>query len=224
MMGSLGERLTATSPTFATDRLATVLRETHAFHPEGHYLYPADDRGNHLQGYFLLEPVAAEPRFVEWIAEDLATWTDRARIAFDVLFAPAQPAVHTLAEAVARRTGRPTAYWEYLPSGRFGERLVEGQVDRGSRALVFNGVSHTGRCVGRRLPDFVERLGATSVAAAVFVKGSAPKVAEIEASLGYRFYAALQADVPVFAPTGCPLCARDGPPVPWTALLGRGTS
>ncbi len=223
-MGSLGERLTATSPTFPPERLATILRDTHAFHREGHYLYPADNRGNHLQGYFLLEPVAADRRFVEWIAEDLVAWTHRARIEFDVLFAPAQPAVRSLAEAIARKAGRPTAYWEYLPSGRFGERLVEGRVDRGARALVFNGVSHTGRCVGQRLPEFVNRLGGTSVAAAVFVKGTAPKVGETEARLGDRFYAALRAEVPVFAPTGCPLCARDGPPVPWTDLLERGSS
>ncbi len=220
-MGSLGERLTAVSATFPRDRLEAILREAAPFHPEGHYLYPADDQGNHLQGYFLLEPVAVPPRFVDWIAEDVAAWIDRTGVEFDVLFAPAQPAVTVLADAIAARTGRPAAYWEYLPSGRFGERLVRGRVPRGSRAIVFNGVSHTGRCVGQRLPEFVERLGGTSVAAAVFVKGSAPKVAETEARLKDRFYAALRAEVPVFSPASCPLCARGGPPVPWTTLLGR---
>jgi len=218
-MGSLGERLTATSETFPQERLEMILREARPFHADGHFLYPADDRGNHLQGYFLLEPVAANPNFVDWIAEDVAAWTDRRGIEFDVLFAPAQPAVRVLAEAIGRKVGRPAAYWEYHPSGRFGERLVRGQVDRGARALVFNGVSHTGRCVGQRLPDFVESLGGTGVAAAVFVKGSAPKVAETEAKLGDRFYSAIRAEVPLFAPKGCPLCATRGPPVPWTALL-----
>jgi hypothetical protein len=220
-MGSLGERLTATSETFPRERLETILREARPFHADGHFLYPADDQGNHLQGYFLLEPVAADPRFVEWIAEDVAAWTDRAGIQFDVLFAPAQPAVKALAAAIARRVGKPVAYWEYHPSGRFGDRLVQGAVDRGARVLVFNGVSHTGRCVGQRLPGFVESLGATSVAAAVFAKGSAPKVSETERELGARFYSALRAEVPVFAPKGCPLCARTGSPVPWTTLLGR---
>jgi len=220
-MASLGERLTAASETFLVDRLETIVRDARPFHPEGHYLYPADERGNHLQGYFLIEPVAANPDFVEWIAEDVVSWAEEKGIEFDVLFAPAHPAVKILAQEIADAAGRRVAYWEYLPSGRFGERLVEGRVAAGSKALVFNGVSHTGRCVGQRLPEFVERLGATSVAAAVFVKGSAPKVAETEQRLGDRFYSAVRAEVPVFAPEGCPLCARMGPPVPWTALLGR---
>lgn len=220
-MDSLGDRLTATSDTFPRERLETILREARPFHADGHFLYPADDQGNHLQGYFLLEPVATDSRFVDWIAEDVATWVDRATIHADVLFAPAQPAVKVLGEAIARKTAIPTAYWEYRPSGRFGDRLVEGQVDPGARALVFNGVSHTGRCVGQRLPGFVESLGGTSVAAAVFVKGSTPKVAETEGRLGDRFYSAVRAEVPLFVPNGCPLCARMGPPVPWTALLGE---
>lgn len=220
-MAFLGERLTRTSESFPAERLETILRAGRPFHPDGHYLYPADDHGNHLQGYFLLDPVVSDPRFVDWIARDLAAWIERAAIEFDVLFAPAQPAVRALAEAVAARAGRPAAYWEYLPSGRFGDRLVQGRVGPGARALVFNGVSHTGRCVGERLPGFVERLGGTSVAAAAFVRGSAPKVAETERRLGPRFYSSLRAEIPVFAAAGCPLCARMGPPVPWTTLLGR---
>lgn len=223
-MGSLGERLSATSATFPGERLETILREATPFHPEGHYRYPADAQGNHLQGYFLLEPVAAEPRFVDWIADDAAAWAERMDLRFDALFAPAQPAVQALVEAIASRLGSPAAYWEYLPSGRFGERLVKGRVAKGANALVFNGVSHTGRCVGQRLPAFVERLGGTVVAAAVFVKGSAPKVAETESRLGERFYSAIRAEVPVFAAQGCPLCARMGPPVPWTALLKGGVA
>ncbi len=223
-MEALGERLAATSATFPRDRLETILREARPFHPEGHYLYPADERGNHLQGYFLLEPVAANPRFVDWIAEDVVAWMDRTRVDFDVLFAPAQPAVRTLAEAIGRRAGRPTASWEYRPSGRFGDHLVEGRVDRGTRALVFNGVSHTGRCVGQRLPGFVEALGGVPVAAAVFVKGTAPRVTATEERLGERFYSAMRVEVPVFAPEGCALCQRMGPPVPWTVLLEGGSA
>ncbi len=213
--------MTAASASFPPDRLETIVRRARPFHPEGHFLYPADERGNHLQGYVLLEPVAANPDFVDWIAQDVARWIGTHDIEFDVLFAPAQPAVRAVAGAVAATCGRPAAYWEYLPSGRFGERLVEGAVAPGSRALVFNGVSHTGRCVGQRLPEFVEGLGGTTAAAAVFVKGSTTRVAETEARLGDRFYSAIRAEVPVFAPTACPLCARMGPPAPWTGLLGR---
>lgn len=220
-MASLGERLTATSASFPRDRLEAIVSGARPFHPDGHFLYPADDRGNHLQGYFLLEPVAADPRFVEWIASDAVSWMDREGIEFDVLFAPAEPAVKILADAIVRKAGRRAAYWEYRPSGRFGDRLVEGRVDRGERALVFNGVSHTGRCVGLRLPGFVDSLGGTTVAAAVFAKGSAPKVAETELALGNGFYSALRVEVPVFAAEGCPLCVRAGPPLPWTVLLRR---
>ena len=73
----------------------------------------------------------------------------------------------------------------------------------------------------RMAPAATARMTATSVAAAVFVKGSTPKVAETEDRLGDRFYSAVRAEVPLFVPNGCPLCARMGPPVPWTALLGE---
>lgn len=222
-MAALGARLTATSPTFPTERLETILARAHPFHPEGHYLYPADEHGNHLGGFFLLDPVTADRGFVEWIAQDVATWVERNGIEFDVVFAPAQPAVKVLASAIARTTGRPAAFWDYRPNGRFGDRLVEGHLERRTRALVFNGVSHTGRCVGQRLPEFVERLGGTRAAAAAFVKGSAPKVAELERDLGARFYSAIRAEIPVFAAAGCPLCRTQGPPVPWTSLLRGGT-
>ncbi len=223
-MGSLGDRLTVTSATFPQERLETLVKEARPFHPEGHYLYPAEEGGNHLQGSFLIEPVAAEPRFVDWIAQDVVAWADRLGLEFDVLFAPAQPGVRILADAIASRAGRPAAYWEYLPSGRFGQRLVEGRVEAGSRAVVFNGVTHTGRCVGLRLPEFVAKLGGRTAAAAVFAKGRAPKVAETEERLGGCFYSAIRAEVPVFAPDGCPHCAREGPPVPWTTLLGGRSS
>src|SRR5574340_1403120 len=118
----LGERLTATSPTFPRERLRTILTKAKPFHPEGHYLYPADERGNHLGGFFLLDPVTADRGFVDWIAQDIAAWVERNRIGFDVLFSPAQPAVKILAQAVSRATGRPAVFWEYLPSGRFGDR------------------------------------------------------------------------------------------------------
>ena len=223
MDASLGDGLTAVSPTFPRQRLRTILEKAKPFHPRGHFLYPADARGNHLGGFFLLDPVTADRGFVEWIAEDIAAWTVRSAIEFDVLFAPAQPAVRTLAGAVSRATGRPAVFWEYLPSGRFGDRLVEGRLDRRARALVFNGVSHTGRCVGQRLPEFVERLGGVRVAAAAFVKGSAPPVAEAEKSLGPKFYSAIRAEISVYAAAGCPLCRTQGAPVPWMSLLGRST-
>jgi orotate phosphoribosyltransferase len=218
-MGTLLDRLTVTSPTFRPEWLEEIQRAAAPFHPDGHYQYPADEGGNHLQGFFLLEPVVRNAAFVTRIRDDLVGWARRERISPDLLFAPAAPAVKVLANAIAKALGIPAAFWEEFPSGRFGERLVEGHVDGGAKALVFNGVSHTGRCVGLRLPEFLERLGGTTIAAAVFVKGIAPKVRETEERMGSKFYSVVRADVPVYAPAECPLDRSRGPPVPWTELL-----
>lgn len=204
------------SPTFPKSTADLISREARPFTPDGHYLYPSDAEGSHTKGFFAIEPVTRERTFTDAIADDVERWADRESVDVDLVFAPAQPAVRPLANAVAVRLGRPTAFWEYLPSGRFGDRLVEGSVPRGAEALAFNGVSLQGRCVGLRLPQFVESLGGTVTAAAVFAKGVADLVRQTEEGLGNRFYSTLQANVPVYAPSGCPLCsAKFGPPVPW---------
>lgn len=203
-----------TSPTFRQEWVDDLLREARPFTSEGHFLYPADDRGNHLKGFFALEPVVRHPEFIGRIRDDLVTWWETESIDAEVLFAPASPAVHALAEPIARALGIPAAYWEYLDSGRFGDRLVDGGVPRGSKVLTFNGVSLTGNCVGYRLPQFVERLGGHAVAAAVFTKGTAPRVRDTGERFGKRFHSALQVDVPIYTPAECPMC-KQGPPVDW---------
>ena len=200
------------SPTFPRVTLTRILRETRPFTETGHFLYPADENGNHTKGFFAFEPVARSPEFVDAIADDLAKWADRTSIDVDVVFAPAQPAVRPLAEAVGVRLGRPRAYWEFLPSGRYGNRLVEGSVPKGSRALALNAVSLQGRCVGLRLPQFVQGLGGQVTAAAVFAKGVGVLVRETEDWLGDGFYSTIQVDVPVFPPSACPLCQSSSPP------------
>jgi len=204
------------SSTFPRGTLDRILRDARPFTETGHFLYPADAEGNHTKGFFAIEPVTRSAAFVDAIADDMAAWADRTRIDVDVIFAPAQPAVRPLAEALAARLGRPAAYWEYLPSGRYGERLVEGSVPPGSRALALNGVSLQGRCVGLRLPQFLERLGGRSVAAAVFAKGVADLVRQTEEKMGDRFYSTLQVNVPIHPPSSCPLCASSAqPPISW---------
>jgi len=204
------------SRTFPRATLDRILREARPFTERGHYLYPADADGIHTKGFLAFEPVARSTNFVDAIADDVAKWAERASIDVDVVFAPAAPAVRPLAEAVGARLGKPRAYWEYLPSGRFGNRLVEGSVPRGSTALALNAVSLQGRCVGLRLPQFVQGLGGQVVAAAVFAKGTGVLVHETEDWLGDRFYSTIQVDVPIFAPTSCPTCESSGePPIPW---------
>ncbi len=214
-----GDPIQVVSTTFSRSIAERILRDARPFTPEGHYLYPSDESGNHTKGFFAIEPVSRVAGFIDTIADDIETWVKRESIDVDLVFAPAQPAVRPLAEAVAARIEKPTAYWEYLPSGRFGDRLVEGTVPRGAKALALNGVSLQGRCVGLRLPQFVDRLGGTVVAAAVFTKGVADLVRRTEERLGPGFYSTLRADVPVYSPAACPLCATSpDPPVPWQAF------
>jgi hypothetical protein len=195
------------SRTFPRRSLERILRETRPFTDSGHYLYPADATGSHTKGFFAIEPVSRHTQFVDAIADDIERWSDKHSISADLVFSPAQLGVRPLAEAVGSRLGIPTAFWEYLPSGRFGEGLVEGSVPHGSKALALNGVSLQGRCVGLRLPQFVEGLGGSVVAAAVFAKGTTDLVRQTQQRLGDRFYSTVQVDVPIYAPSACPLCA-----------------
>src|SRR5207253_2228075 len=87
---------------------------------------------------------------------------------------------------------------------------------RGSRALALNAVSLQGRCVGLRLPQFMQGLGGQVTAAAVFAKGTGVLVRETEDWLGDGFYSTIQVDVPIFPPSSCPICQEsDAPPIPW---------
>ena len=213
------DRLVLTSPTFPASRLDEILAIAKPFDPDGHYLYPADLQGSHLRGFFAFEPIARHPEFVSDIAADIARWSRTHAGDFDVIFAPGSPAVRTLADAVGAAVGKPVAYWEYRPSGRFGDRLVDGSVTRGSRAVVFNAVSLNGRCVGNRLPAFVERLGGIVVAAAVFAKGTAEPVRDVGRRWGDRFYSTVEADVRISEAAACAMCESGrGHPIPWTAF------
>jgi len=204
------------SHTFPRPSWHRILREARPFTDVGHYRYPDDAEGNHTKGFFAIEPVTRSSDFVDAIADDIESWADRQSVDVDVIFAPAQPAVRPLAQAVGARLETPTAFWEYLPSGRYGDRLVDGSVPRGSSALALNGVSLQGRCVGLRLPQFVESLGGTVVAAAVFAKGATELVRQTEQRLGDRFYSTVQVDVPIYPASACPLCASaHGPPRSW---------
>ncbi|HKW43046.1 MAG TPA: hypothetical protein VJP06_02555 [Thermoplasmata archaeon] len=215
-METTKESVRLVSQTFPRTSLARILREARPFTDEGHYLYPDDENGNHTRGFFAIDPVTRVRPFVEMIADDMAAWAQRVPIEADVLFAPAQPAVGPLAEALGARLHIPTAYWEYLPSGRYGDHLVQGSVPRGAKVLAANGVSLQGRCVGLRLPQFVESLGGAVVAAAVFAKGSTELVRQTEQRLGERFYSTLQVDVPIYPAAQCPMCASTRPnPISW---------
>src|SRR2546421_12514503 len=105
------------SPTFRRQTLDRILTDARPFTDTGHFLYPADEDGNHTKGFFAFERVARSPTFVDAIADDIAKWEDRSSIDVHVAFAPAQPAVRTLAEAEGGRRESTAAYWEYRPMG-----------------------------------------------------------------------------------------------------------
>ena len=202
------------SPTFSVP-LEEILK-TDAYKKGGHYLYPSDSEGNHLENFFLIENVVKNESLVDAITVDMALWAKG--IDFDIIFAPSQPAIKTLATRLAKKLGKKTAFWEYLPSGRFGSMLVEGNV-KGKKCIVFNGVTQQGRCVGLRLPEFVESSGGKVVGACVFAKGTTGLVEQTEKRWGKLFYSTVQVDVKVYAPKECALCGGKLPLKKWTELV-----
>ena len=206
------ESLHVVSDSFPRDQIEEILSEPGIFFSDGHFEYPAplDDRhGNHLNAIFILEPIAKKERFRHWIACDILLWLKRENITFDVILAPAQPAVMAIVEDLCKLTSTRSAFWEYLPQGWFGNRLVKGEILKGDRVLAFNGLSQTGNCVGNRLPAFASSLGGDTVAAAVFAKGSGKGVVAAEERYGPKLYSSLQVDVQVETPDQCQQCRKE---------------
>ncbi len=192
-----------------------------------HVQYPLGEPCAHLGRFFradaLLEYWATchKEEMLAEIAGSMNEWTSEEDIDFDVIFAPNQPVVRKIVEAfISARTDKETrmALWEYLPTGRFGDKLVSGEIKPGDRVLVYNAVSIQGRCIGERLPSFAEALGGEVVAIACFAKGTTPKVRELEEKWGNKFYSAIQIDIPVYKPEDCPMCKAGEKLIPWTEL------
>ncbi len=213
--------LKRSSATFPSEQLVKILG-TNGAYTIGHYEYPAPQDGkcgNHLDAVYVVEPIASNSEFVDWIVEDLVKWIDREKLEFDVILAPAQAAVKTIVSKLAKRLGKRETYLEYFPSGWFGTKLVAGEIKQGDRVLVFNAVSQTGRCVGETLPKVAEQHGGTVSGAAVFCKGTAGGVIQAEHKYGSKLYATIQAHVGIKAPADCHQC-KDGKEAltPWTAV------
>lgn len=206
------------SPTLSVEALDAILTATRPFRKEGHFLYPADSRGSHLSSFFYLAKMLGHPGAVSLVVNDLSRWLSASGHPVDLIFAPNDQPVRTLVEALSKEIGKPAAYLEYLPTGRFGEVVEHADLLKpGTKVLVFNGVSATGRCVGVRLPSFVEKAGAEVSAIAAFAKGSASGVRAAEEAFGPRFYSAIELNIPLYVPESCPLCESGIPLVPWNA-------
>ncbi|MBX9878734.1 MAG: hypothetical protein K2Y22_09790 [Candidatus Obscuribacterales bacterium] len=215
--------ITVTSKTMPADKIGQILSTPGIFFKDGHFEYPVSNDeqiGNHLRSVFLIEPIASNAQFVDWIVEDVARWMDAQKIKVDAVFAPAQPAVKTVVDKLAQKKNVQAVYLEYLPGGWFGSKVVSGELKPGAKVLVFNGVSQQGRCVSNRLPFFVENLGGQPIAAAVFAKGTADGVKAAEQKFGDMFYSTIQVNIPISAPADCSICKHDpsSKPTPWTQL------
>ncbi len=219
--------LWAVSATFPEEQLEEMGRSGALFVHEGHFLYPADEKGMHLTRFFSVERLARVPTYLDWIAADIARWADREGILADCLLAPWQKGVIALTREVARQLKIQPAFWQTFPSGRFQEPtgdpskdFVEGKIEKGGRVIVFNGVTQQGRCVGQRLQDFSKAHGGEVVGLAVFAKGTTGLVVDVEKRWGRKFYATIQVDVPVYPPEQCPLekLGKVPPLVSWTEI------
>lgn len=220
-MAARNKHISLVSETFPEKQMDAILGTPNTFFDNVHYLYPADEKGAHLLRFFSLDQIARKRMFVYWIVDDIVEWAQKTKIVCDVVFAPFQPGVAAIASTLAVMLSARPAFWEYLPSGRFGERLVEGEINSGDKVLVFNGVSQQGRCIGSRLPEFVNRFQGQVVAAAVFAKGTNRLVSEAEKLYGQKFYSAIKVDIPVFTPPECPKCLGGDKATlePWTNVL-----
>ncbi len=220
-MEKLNQPVNLISPNFKRENLKEILERASPLRTDGHYLYPADERGNHLKGFFLLEPIVKHPDFVELISEDIIKWIKRNSIDFDLIFVPAQNGVKKFADFIASKLSKKKTYLEYLTTGRFGDKLVEGEIKPDDKVLVFNAVAVQGGCIGNKLPKLVESFKGKVIAAATFAKGITPLVQETEKKLGDNFYATIQIQIPVYSPDTCPLCQAEVELIPWTKLLEK---
>ncbi len=220
--------LWSASTSFPSDRIEKMAEAGILKVRDGHFLYPADERGMHLTRFFSVRPFARFPEFADWVADDILTWAESEAIGADGLLAPDQEGAKTLAEVVSDRLGINLVLWRTLPSGRFAEPtggpedFTEGRIEKGMRIIPFNGATLQGRCVGQRLQDFCKAHGGEVAGLAVFAKGTTGIVEELENKWGAKFYATIQVDVPVYSPEQCPLekLGRIPPLVPWTEING----
>ena len=218
--------LWSASTSFPSDRIEKMAEAGLLKVHDGHFLYPADEQGMHLTRFFSVRPFARFPEFADWVADDILTWAESEAIGADVLLAPDQEGVTTLARAVSDRLGIGLALWRTLPSGRFIDPtggvtdFTEGRIEKGMRVIPFNGATLQGRCVGARLQDFTKAHGGEVAGLAVFAKGTTGIVEEVERKWGAKFYATIQIDVPVYSPEQCPLEGKPGAPklIPWTEI------
>jgi hypothetical protein len=216
--------LKGVSNTFPGERLEQILCTPGIYFNEGHFEYPVSEigrTGNHLDAFFLIDPILRNPQFVDWIVQDISKWMSDQKIKCNLIFAPGQVTVRTVVDKLAQVNELPVAYWLSNLNGWFENALQSGAVSAGDQALVFNAVSLTGRCIGERLPSFVQRFGAETVAAAAIAIGTTDGADNTKEKFGERLYAAIEVPLNLYAPSDCPICRSSNGArtlVPWTTV------
>lgn len=214
------------SSTFKGEWLVDILQETKPAITSGHYLYPADQNGSHTQGFFLLDCIVKNKKFVELIVNDIAYWAHNVDPKFNVILAPNQPSVRILIGELGSRLGKSVAYLEYFHTGRFGNRIVEGEIHKGDRVLICNGVSFQGNCIGNKLPGVAKEYGGEIAGIAVFAKNDTNLLRDLCAQFGRLFYSTIKVNIPIYSKDTCPHCksltnSSWAEPIPWTEIETR---
>ncbi len=212
--------LKRSSTTFPSEQLLKILGSQNAY-TIGHFECPAPlngRHGNHFDAVYVAESIVGSAEFVDSIVADMVGWVNKEAVNFDVILAPAEADTKALAKPLAKSLGKEIAYLDYFPTGWLGGKLVEGEIKKGDRVLVFSAVDQTGRWVGETLPKVAEQFGGTTVGAAVFCKGTTGGVIQAEHKYGSKFYATIQAHVGIKSPSDCLLCKDESKKElkPWT--------
>jgi orotate phosphoribosyltransferase len=210
------------SQTFPSELLLQILGTKEAY-TAGHFEFPAQQetkRGNHLDAIYLAEPIMKRNEFVDAIVADMILWIEREKIEFDVVLSLSQDSARKIVTNLCSKLSKKAAYLAYFPSGWLGGKIVEGQVLKGDRVLIFAPVDQTGRTIGETIPKFIEQNGGTVAGIAAFCKGTAGGVITAEHKFGKKFYSSIQAHIAVHSAAECPACKIENAEKlrPWTEL------
>ncbi|MDR3612075.1 MAG: hypothetical protein P4L53_00815 [Candidatus Obscuribacterales bacterium] len=210
------------SQTFPSELLLKILGTKEAY-TAGHFEFPAPQetrRGNHLDAIYVADPIVKHNEFVDAIVADILLWIEREKIEFDVVLSLSQESARKIVAALCSKLNKKAAYLAYFPSGWLGGKIVEGQLQKGDRVLIFAPVDQTGRTIGETIPKFTEQNGGTVAGIAAFCKGTAGGVITAEHKFGKKFYSSIQAHIAVHSAAECPACKIENAEKlrPWTDL------
>jgi orotate phosphoribosyltransferase len=175
-----------------------VFREAGAVR-DGHFILAS---GRHAATYLDKFGVLQRPAETERLCASIASWART--LGVDTVAGPTTGGI-ILAHEVARQLGARAVYAERR-EGAGGREFRRGSgLGRAERVLVVDDIMTTGGSV-RETIDAVRRAGADVAGAAVLVDRSGGA-----AELAVALHALWRLDIPTYAPSDCPLCAKGVP-------------